>query len=163
MMTFCKSNIDTNKLTTKEEITNLLECPENGVCTIEIAENKSLNVLKDDIGAAYYQLIEDTTKSVVHFKYDRNKIENASDSGHVEEIIFEINKNEKKLNLENIQLQETKMLFGRHCFCRGKAGFFKVKIGNLKISTEEEKIMYELSFKVNDIPQLFSEIKFYKK
>lgn len=163
MMTFCKSNIDANKSSAKEEITNLLECPENGICTIEILENKSLNVLNDDIGSIYYQLAENESRSVVHFKYDRNKTEYTSDSGHVEEIIFEIDKNEKNINLENIELQETKMLFGRHCFCRGQAGFFKVKMGKLKISTEKEKTTYELSFKVNDIPQLFSEIKFYKK
>jgi hypothetical protein len=162
-MTFCKSHKGSIEKTTNNEIINLSKCPENGVCTIEILENKSLNILQDDIGSTYYQLKENPSKSVVHFKYERNKIENTSDSGHVEEIIFEINKNENNLSLENIQLQNTKMLFGRHCFCRGNAGFSKINIGNLKISADKEKTLYELSFKVNDLPQLFSKIQFYQK
>jgi hypothetical protein len=55
------------------------------------------------------------------------------------------------------------MLFGRHCFCKGSAGYYMVKTGKLKISTEKEKTLYKLYFKVNNLPQLFSEVQFYQK
>jgi len=162
-LTFCKSPEKSIQKTTNSEIVNLSKCPENGVCTIELLENKSLTILQDGIGATYYQLKEDASKSVVHFKYERNKIENTSDSGHIEEIVFEINKNENNLSIENAELQDTKMLFGRHCFCKGSAGYYMVKTGKLKISTEKEKTLYKLYFKVNNLPQLFSEVQFYQK
>jgi len=162
-MMSCKCNLNTSKSIKTQEIINLLDCPENGTCTIKILKNKSLNILKDNTEAIYYQLSENNSKSVVHFKYDKNKIENTSDSSHIEEIIFEINNNENNLDIENKKLQETKMLFGRHCFCREKSGYFTVVDGRLKISSENEKTFYELIFSINETPQLFSEIRFYQK
>ena len=42
IMMSCKCNLNNNKPVKTVETKNLLDCPENGICTIKILENKSL-------------------------------------------------------------------------------------------------------------------------
>jgi hypothetical protein len=46
------------------------------------------------------------------------------------------------------------MLFGRFCYCKGQAGNFKVKNGNLKIT--KDKI--DLDFEIKEVPQIIKNI-----
>ena len=39
------------------------ECPQDGTCTIEILENKSIAVKQDEFGSIYYTIEENLNKS----------------------------------------------------------------------------------------------------
>lgn len=134
-------------------------CPENGVCTIKIQKGKRMNVKADEFGSVYYNLEEDATKSVIIYEYNRNVEKGLQDGQHKEEIVFEINNSDTKLSLNNEFLQSTQMLFGRHCFCKGQAGYYKVMEGKLNLENTKGVISVDLDFKVNKVPQLYTSVK----
>ena len=156
-LSFCscpKSSIDEKQVTSIES-----NCPENGKCTIQILKNKSMNVKTDEFGSVYYILEDNPTKSVIVYEYKRNVEEGLQDGQHREEIVFEINNSDTAFTLKDENLQNAKMLFGRHCFCRGQAGFFKVTEGNLDIENKNGIIKVDLEFKITKVPQLYTSIK----
>lgn len=134
-------------------------CPENGVCTIQIQKNKSMVVKTDEFGSVYYTLEDDNSKSVILYEYKRNVEKGLEDGQHREEIVFEINNSDTKVTLSDANLQNTKMLFGRHCFCRGQAGYYKVFEGNLNLENNKGAITVDLNFKVTKVPQLYTTVK----
>lgn len=132
-------------------------CPEDGVCTFEVLQNKFLKILKDEFGNLYPE-ISDGNGIILKFEYTRNQIPNTVD-GHYSELIYvEITKNNLLLELENVQLQEVKLLFARLCFCRGQTGYYKVKKGKLSISKENDKYQFNLEFKIDEVPQIITSI-----
>jgi hypothetical protein len=155
-LSFCKCTTATMAKSNPMKITST--CPENGVCTIVVEKNKSLVVKTDDLGGVYYQLIDDATTSVIHYQYNRTVEEGLQDGNHREEIIFEIKNETTALNLANQELQQTKMLFGRQCYCKGMAGNFKVEEGILTLDKKDGRITFNLEFKVNQVPQLFATV-----
>ena len=134
-------------------------CPENGVCTINIQKNKSMVVKTDEFGSVYYTLEDDSSKSVIVYEYKRNVEEGLQDGQHREEIVFEINNSDTSLSLTGKNLQSTKMLFGRHCFCKGQAGYYKVTEGNLNLENNNGTINIALDFKIKEVPQLYTTVK----
>lgn len=157
ILSFCncnKSVVENAKITSIESI-----CPENGVCTVQLFKNKSLVVKTDDFGSTYYQLAENIDTSVIQYQYDRTVEEGLQDGQHREEILFEINNKTTALKLQDMDLQKTKMLFGRHCFCKGQAGYFKIEEGALLLENKNNVISFELDFKTDKVPQLFEKVK----
>ena len=132
-------------------------CPIDGVCSFEVLENKSLELLKDGIGELYPNIIDDNN-IVLIFEYKRNEIPNTVDGSYRELIYVELDPNNLRFNIENSQLQEVKLLFVRLCFCRGQTGYYKVKNGELSISKENDNYRINLEFKVNEVPQVISSI-----
>ncbi|MGV9004174.1 hypothetical protein [Flavobacterium sp.] len=156
-LSFCnckKSVVDSAKVSSIESI-----CPENGECTIQLFKNKSLIVKTDDLGGIYYQMDESLETSVIQYQYDRKIEDGLQDGQHREEILFEINNKITALNLQDIDLQQTKMLFGRHCFCKGQAGYFKIEEGSLQLENQKKGISFDLDFKIQKVPQLFDKVK----
>ena len=154
----CTKNTD---LTKNSMPINTIEspCPENGVCNIEIIKNKSLNVKSDEFGSTYYTLEENPSTSVIKYQYNRNVTPDLQDDNHKEEIIFEVANNETSMNLVDNDLQKSKLLFGRICFCRGQTGYYKITNGTLKLD-KGKKDLYQLNlnFKVSQVPQLFTSV-----
>jgi len=126
----CGTNKSTSDLTRKHEIES--PCPDNGNCSFEILQNKSIEMKIDGIGKMYYELADNPEKSVYLYKYS-NKIEDPTlqDAGYREEILFEIYNKTADFSFSGTQLQSTKMIFGVFCFCRGKAGYYKVNEGKI--------------------------------
>ncbi len=135
------------------------ECPSDGKCTVQLLKNKGMDMKLDGTGKLYYQLVDANNTSVVIYEYNRNVEEGLQDGQHKEEVIFEIENEAAKLQLKNEQLQEVKMLFGRHCFCRGQAGYFAVGSGNLNVLQNANQLTFDLDFKVDQVPQLYTNVK----
>lgn len=156
------ANCNCQKNTTSKEMANSIinneECPENGICSIELLKNKSLNVKSDEFGKIYYNLEDNNTKNVVRYTFDKDKDSTLQDSGYREEIIFEINTNVSELNLSEKKLQETKMLFGRFCYCKGATGYYKIENGTLLLKKEKDNIVLDLNFKITEVPQIVTKI-----
>lgn len=154
-MSFCDTaNPNKSNMTT---IINS-ECPSDGKCTIQLLKNKSMDKKIDGIGKLFYQLVDSDNKSVIIYEYNRNTEEGLQDGQHKEEIVFEIDNGVFDLKLKDAQLENVKMLFGRHCFCRGQAGFFAVSKGTLNLSQNESHVTFGLDFKVDEVPQLYTKV-----
>lgn len=134
-------------------------CPEDGICSIEVIKNKSIVVKTDDFGSNYYLLEDNENTSVIYYKYDRSFEKELQDAYYKEEIAFEVSNEVNQLNLTDEELQNTKMLYGRLCFCKGQTGFFKVTKGTLKYTKKGNEIAIDLDFENQKVPQIIKKIK----
>lgn len=151
----CVSNKD--KLT-KEQTAVAYVCPDGGDCNIVIEKHKSLEIKTYENGAIGYVLVDNNNKTVVQFKYTKNLDQAEVDGAYVEEVVFEIDSESKEIAYRDKALQETKMLFGRYCNCRGKAGLYRVMNGNLQLTSKKNNLTFNLDFSVPEIPQIIKTI-----
>ena len=124
---------------------------------IYLLKNKKLEVIMIN-GSLSYKMEDNEKTSVLLFVYEKNIDQAAYDGGYREEIIFEIPNGAAEKRYSDDELQNTKMLFGRYCFCRGKNGLFKVKKGKLHITLSKKEPHFELQFKIDEVPQEITEI-----
>ena len=157
ILSFCKCPKATIAASDKSVIESV--CPENGKCTVELLRNKSLAVKADEFGSVYYQTLESKETSVVIYRYDKNVPAALQDANYREEIVFEINNKTQTLSLSGKDLQQSKMLFGRFCFCKGQTGNYKVVEGTLNLKQEGDTVQFDLNFTVNQVPQLINSVK----
>lgn len=154
LITSCNSKkIDLKDKNENNAANTLLgNCPTQGNCKIEILKNKSLsiNTLNNQL---LYELTENDGTTVIYYQYSRNMEEVAYDGGYREEVIFEIESNASNLELTDLQLQKTKMLFGRYCHCRENIGLFTVESGKLNLKKNKDAISFTLSYTNEKIPQ----------
>jgi len=130
-------------------------CPEDGVCTFEVLENKSIELLKDGIGKLYTNIIDDNN-IVLKFEYIRNEIPNTVDGSYRELVYAELDPNNLTVEIENSQLKEVKLLFARFCFCRGQTGYYNVNKGNLSITRSGNNYQFNLEFIIDEVPQVIT-------
>ena len=134
-------------------------CPEDGTCTITVYPNQKLEILTDDIGSIYYNKIDAINYSVFYFQYNKTVEEGIQDGHYQEELIFEFNNENLPLQLGDQSLKTSKMLFGRHCFCKGQAGYFLINSGNLNLDQTKGKTTIDLQFKITEVPQIITKIQ----
>jgi hypothetical protein len=151
----CTKN-QVNDKVAKETVSN--SCPSDGKCTTTLIENKSLNIKTDEIGATYYELTDNSKTSIIKFEYNKTVDTTLQDNNYQEEILFEIPNRFDEINLENNELESVKMLFGKHCFCRGQAGIYAIKKGSLNIIKENKNISFYLKFEVPNIDHKIKKI-----
>jgi hypothetical protein len=156
----CKNS----KITTEKEnissdmVYNIPACPDEGNCSIEVLQHRSLSIKTDHTGKTYPE-IQKGDNIVIKYQYKRNPLENTADSNYSEIIYFELSNKKLNLNLQDENLQQVKLLYGRLCFCRGATGYFKVKRGNLNIQFPDDKhLKILLNFKMKKIPQIIDQI-----
>ncbi len=135
-----------------EKATLKSDCPKDGTCSVEIIKNKSISIKKDEFGSIYYLLEDNLNTTVVKYSYSRTVKGDLQDAGYREEIVFEIDENNK--TLKNRELTKTNMLFGRFCFCRGQTGNYIVDNGELEIKDNT----INLNFTVSQVPQIIKNI-----
>ena len=108
----------------------LTQCPEDFECTLEVLSNKTMIIKNDGIGGTYFELEDFNGTTVYHYTYTKKTNKQYQDAGYREEIIFELASDITDLKLANEELQKTKMIFGVWCYCKGKAGNYKITKGN---------------------------------
>jgi hypothetical protein len=134
-------------------------CPKDGTCTITVFPNQKLEILTDDIGSLYYKKVTAINSSVFHFQYTKTVEEGIQDGHYQEELIFEYSNENLPLQLNDQLLQTSKMLFGRHCYCKGQAGYFMVNSGRLNLDQTKGKATINLQFKILEVPQIITQIQ----
>jgi hypothetical protein len=138
-------------------------CPKNAKCTIELIQNKSIVLKKDDFGRDYYELSESAATNVIKYEFSRIVKGNVQDGGYREEVIFEIEQNPDAVILTDKSLQNVKMLYGRFCFCKGQTGYYKVAEGALNINGTKTEKTGLLEFEVSEVPQVIKSLAFQLK
>jgi hypothetical protein len=135
-------------------------CPSDGTCTFELLKNKSLDIKKDDLGGIYFNVVDNDQTSVIKYKYNKTVDPKYQDGFYNEEIIFEIKNGNNKISNKDASLQDTKMLFGRHCYCKGEAGYFNVEKGNLEVNKNNNgEVQFSLDFEITQVPQIIKSIQ----
>lgn len=132
------------------------DCPKQVVCDIKLLPGKSM-VVANDGAQTTYTLENSADKNVVIYKYDKIVKGNVQDAAYREEIVFELEENSTVVNLTGNQLQNTKMLFGRFCYCKGQTGYYAVNKGTLSIGSD---LSGNLDFTVSEVPQVTKKIVF---
>ncbi|HMI06592.1 MAG TPA: hypothetical protein VK528_03525 [Flavobacterium sp.] len=133
----------------------LSECPKNGTCTVKILSHKSMVVTQDDYGM-HYKLEENPEKNVVLYTYSRTIKGDVQDASYREEVVFEVNNDLKNGILSDPDLQSSKMLFGRFCFCKGQTGYYNVTNGKMALDLDKN---LSLDFTVSEIPQVIKQLR----
>lgn len=145
---------------TKKPIGNeaalISECPKDGTCTIELFENKSIVVKKDDFGSVYYNLEDNTSTSVAKYTYSRKVKGDIQDAGYREEVIMELRKGEEGATSN----ASSPMLFGRFCFCKGQTGYYVIAHRNLSTTSKSNLQTVDMDFKIDEVPQIIKHITF---
>ena len=152
----CKSKSEVTS-TAATEFASMV-CPEDGTCSFEIIENKTLLIKTDNLGSAYPEMV-DGSLYVLKFEYKKHGNANYEDSSYREEIFIELNAN--NLETETVDLKDKKLFFARWCYCKGQTGYYKINKGKLAISKIDDKnFQIHLSFKMDEVPQIINEINY---
>ena len=131
-------------------------CPENGTCSFDVFQNKNLNILKDNIGEIYPEII-DGNQLVLKFKFERNTDLKVADGQYIEEIYIELDP--KNLQKETTHLKSGNLLFARLCFCRGQTGYYRIRSGNLSVKKlTNNSYQIDFVFAIDEVPQVITSI-----
>lgn len=145
----CCSTKTTQAMMSSTDKVKIEDCPEDGECSFEILQNKGLSIKNNTIGEMYYETEDNPEKVVFLYKFKR-KIEDKTlqDAGYREEIAFEMDKNYSDFSLTGKDLQRTKMIFGVFCYCKGKAGYYRIREGN--ITKKGSQLLIDIAPVVDD-------------
>jgi hypothetical protein len=136
----------------QERIVLKIDSTKNTARKVYLFKNKKLEISEVN-GSLAYKMGPSENTSVIQFVYEKDMDKVAYDGGYKEEVVFEIPNDVSGRNYKDTELQQTKMLFGRYCFCRGKTGLYKVKNGTLHITSSKKEPRFELQFKITEVPQ----------
>ncbi len=147
---------ETDNITVMAQITK--SCPENGTCTIQVMHQTDLLIKTDEAGK-FYPITEKGRNLVIKYIYKRNSDKDIADSNYSEIIYFELPDKKLNLNLQDEDLRQVKLLYGRLCFCRGASGYFPVNRGKLTTElTDNDRLKIVLNFRMKKIPQIVKQI-----
>jgi len=155
----CKSSqLNTSLEELNEKHTILLSnCIDNAVCNIEIIPKSNLLIKEDEFKNTYIEF-EKGNNTIIKYELKKNEIPNVADAHYSELLFLEIDNYNKSLYLKNEELQQVKMIYGRLCYCKGTSGYFKVNTGYLELALIKNQLYLDTKFKVENIPQLVTEI-----
>jgi len=117
--------------------------------SVIIFNNSSLTIKEDSTGQLY-PVKESGNNIVVEIKYQEDGEFGTVDGDYSETLHFEISKNTKELYLKDDQLTGVKLLFGKHCFCRGEAGYYSVNKGKFKVVKSDKEIYFDIDFSIEE-------------
>jgi len=152
----CKTNctIDQSSKETKVEFTENTNgyTPNKENYSVTVTKNSSLTIKEDTTGKDY-PVIEKGENIVVEFKYLEKGPEGTADGDYSETLHFEVPNSANKISLKDADLQNVDLLYGKHCFCKGEAGYYKVINGQLLIIKTEKELSFDVSFTINETSQ----------
>lgn len=129
-----------------KNVTLISAIPENGTATAE--RKPSTKISLEATSELYPVMMFDENKTVITFEYNRNSSNlPQADDFYREELMMEIPSSAFKKTYKNEQLQDVKLIFGKHCYCKGEAGYYKISEGNLKINHTEKNTHVTVTFK----------------
>lgn len=137
----------------KNSVTVTSTCPKDGSCTVEVFQNKSILIEKDQFGNLFYKVVDNPNRNVIKYEYNRTvKDTMLQDAGYREEIAFETDSKFQEISIKDPN--PAQMIFGRFLFSRENTGYFKVKDKDLTISKGGRKTAINLKFNTGKVPQI---------
>ena len=158
-LTGCKSkrlNSSLENLNEKHMVT-LADCIDDAICNLEIIPKTNLLIKEDEFQNTYIEF-EKGNNTIIKYELKKNELPNVADSHYSELLYFEIDNYNKNITLENEDLKQVKMIYGRLCYCKGTSGYFKVNSGYLELVLIKNQLSLDVKFEVENIPQIVTEI-----
>ena len=151
-------------LALKKEVNILKENTENhkSEVFVTVSDNSSL-IIKEDATGHLYPVIVSGDRIVIEYKYEEKGEEGTIDGDYSETLHFEISKNTKELCLKDDQLTKVKLLFGKHCFCKGEAGYYYINKGKLKVLKLNKEIYFDINFNLEESSSKLKRVSKYLK
>ena len=150
-------NISTLEKLTGAQSFLSVNCPKDGVCTIQILPDKALTLKTDAFGQYYGEQVE-SNQILITYSYKRNVPQNTADGHFVETYYFSIPKNTEAITLTDAELQSVNLVVERQCFCKGSAGFFKITNGNLALRIQKNELTLKADFSHEKLPLVITKI-----
>ena len=131
----------------KDIVVAMDTCPEDGECQVALKNSATMTINEDSIGMEY-PTSDKGDNMVVRYTYLKKGPKGTADGDYSETLHFEIPANTTTLSLMNSDLQNVDLLFGKHCFCKGEAGYYKVTSGSLTLVKTENELTFDISYSV---------------
>ncbi|MDT0295169.1 hypothetical protein ACFQ3R_04985 [Mesonia ostreae] len=129
-------------------------CLPAGDCNLEVMPNTKMDFKIDTAEMLYPEFVDDLHTNTVKFSYNEDTDKELMDGHYREEVYFEVKNGTKEMNLQDMELKDVNFLYGRFCYCKGSAGYFKVDKGNLTM--KDGKLTVE--FANGQVPQKLGKI-----
>ena len=154
----CKTAKNATFTPLKDVTTKTVNCPDNGICTVEFISNKTLVFKTDEFGHSY-PVISEGNNTIFKYTYSRNPIKNTQDSNYTEIVYAVFEQTISEISLTDKELQNATFYFGRLCYCKGATGYYPIKNGSFKISNiTKNTLKIDFEFKITEVPQIISKI-----
>lgn len=141
-----------------KNVTVKSEVPENGTVTATREFEKGLNL--NGFQQLYPQPHYNPHAVLVQYEFNRNKSEQEyADDFYKEEIFMEIPAEAFKKEYKDADLEQVKLVYGKHCYCKGEAGYYKITEGTLNINHSDKQTKVKLTFKA-PVTSLIETIEF---
>lgn len=129
-----------------KKVTLVSQNPEEGTHTAERKNHTSLSLQATN--SLHPVTMYDPEKMVIVYEYTKkSSAESHADDFYREEIYFEIPAEAFKKTYKDAALQDVKLIFGKHCYCKGEAGYYRITEGMLKVDHKEDNTCVSLTFK----------------
>lgn len=151
-------------LVSKKEVIILKKNTENkeNKVYVNILNNSTLTIKEDNTGQLY-PVVETGNNIVIEYKYEEKGEKGTVDGDYSETLHFEILNNTKELRLKDNQLTKVKALFGKHCFCRGEAGYYFINKGKFKVVKSDKEIYFDIYFNIEETSSKLTRVSKYLK
>lgn len=156
-----KKSSEATSLNEKDEMTTNIRsvtlesgCLPAGECAFEVMQQTKMDFKIDSAEMLYPEFVDDMHTNTIKFSYNEDTDKELVDGHYREEVYFEVKNGTKEMDLENMELTDVNFLYGRFCYCKGSAGYFKVDQGNLTMN--DGKLTIE--FANGQVPQKLKQI-----
>ncbi|MGO1585345.1 hypothetical protein [Mesonia sp.] len=156
-----KKSSEANSLNEKEEMSRNISsvtlesgCLPAGECAFEVIPNTKMDFKIDTAEMLYPEFVDDVQTNTIKFSYNEDTDKELMDGHYREEIYFEVKNGTKEMDLQDMELKDVNFLYGRFCYCKGSAGYFKVDKGNLTMKNGKLSI----EFANGQVPQKLEKI-----
>lgn len=141
-----------------KNVTVKSEIPENGTVTATREFEKGLNL--NGSKELYPKSNYNPHTVLVQYEYNRNKSEQEyADDFYKEEIFMEIPAEAFKKEYKDTELEQVKLIYAKHCYCKGEAGYYKITEGTLNVNHSDKLTKVKLTFKA-PVTSLIETIEF---
>lgn len=149
-------NTKSSSNTVKDTISNTPISTEKII--VETKMNTIYSLVEDTTGSLY-PAFETGNATTLIFNYTEKGASGTADGDYTETVHLMIPNDSNSLKLKDQNLQQLKMVFGKFCFCRGEAGYYKVTNGSVSIKNEKGLITIKASFEIPETSNKISTIE----
>ncbi len=130
-------------------------CIPESACAAEIMGNKKMIFIKDEVSNQIYpQFVADSSKQIIKLTSRINADKMHLDQHYFEDIYIELPNKYYPIKATNIELLQYKVLLHKSCYCRGEAGYYAIRNGELKINQKNLILSFvvpEANIRLNNI------------
>jgi len=127
-------------------------CPEAGRCDVERFENSKISMYEDTTGQFYTKIEGAENTNLYKITYSRKVDERIADANYSEVIYFEMENDKKSQKLNDQNLVEANLIYGRFCYCPGQTSYVAILSGSLDFKKKKNQTEIKLEIQPKNFP-----------